>query len=263
MTSMNLTCRLLLAAAALLLLGMNSSAVVFDWTQPYATWTAGQTSNTYNFDPANPGNDITISVVYTGAAQTAGYPINTAAGSSVVGSNDATRLQIRTTGMGGTNPVTNNVTITITFNYAAGVTNAGFTLIDVDKQTGSWIDRFSSINATPVTGSPNSVALTATSANTGVATVTGSGTLGMTVQGVGVNVTDHSGDITFATGATPIKSLTLNWNNPGPDLLGQVIALSNISFTPVVPEVGSGSGALLLCSGLLAFRRQRKGRLAA
>ncbi len=234
-------------------------AVVLDWTQPAITWAGGTLSKSYDIDPSNAGNDITVTVAFTGAGQTAGYPINTAAGSSVIGSNDATRLQIRTTGMGGTNPATNNVTITITFNYAFGVNNVGFTLIDVDKSTGTtgWIDRFSSITATPVTGSPNSVPLTATSANTSVATVTGSGTLGMTVQGVGVNVTDHTGDVTFATGAPPIQSLTLNWNNPGPNLGSQVIAISNISFTPV-PEVGTASGALCMCGGLLAFVRRRK-----
>ena len=229
-----------------------------DWTQPANTWAAGTLTKSFDIDPANAGNDITITVAYNGAGQTAGYPVNTAVGASVVGSNDASRLQVRTPGMGGTNPATNSVTFTITFNYAAGVQNAGFTLIDVDRQAGTWIDRFSSINGTPVTGSPNSVAFTATSASTSVATVTGSGTLGMVVQGVGVNITDHTGDVTVATGATAITSLTFNWNNPGPDLGGQVIALSNISFTPVVPEIGSATGALSLCGGLLAFARRRK-----
>ena len=245
---------------ALILLPIQSCrAVILDWTQPSITWAGGTLSKSFDIDPSNAGNDITIAIVYTGAGQTSGFPINTVTGSSVIGDNDASRLQIRTTGMGGTNPVTNSVTFTITFNYAAGVNNASFTLIDVDATTTGWIDRFSSINATPVTGSPNSVALTATNASSAVTTVTGSGTTGMTVVGLTAagNITNHTGDVTFNTPSTPITSLTFNWNNPGPNLASQVIGLSNISFTPV-PEIGSAIGALSLCGGLIAFARRRK-----
>ena len=46
-------------------------------------------------------------------------------------------------------------------------------------------------------------------------------------------------------------TITFTWNNPGPQFDPQIIALSNITFTPV-PEVGSSFGALAMCGDLLA-----------
>jgi hypothetical protein len=245
---------------AMLVLAARSSAIVLNWgSLPSGqSWTDGATSGSFNTDAANPGNDITISAVATGVSWTSGFPKNAADdGQSVVGNNDASTLHLRTPTF---NNHTSTITVTITFNYTAGVNNVSFTLIDIDATTSGtgWIDGIKSVSATTV--SNTQIAMNATSANTSVTTVSGSGTLGMTVVGLTAagNITDHSGDVTFTSGTTAIKSITFTWYNPtGGELGGQVIALGNISYTPV-PEVGSSVGSLALCGGLLAFWRRRR-----
>ncbi len=254
---MKLPRTLLLPLLALAALVLPSRAVVLDWTT--VTWADGATSGNINNDAGNPGNDVSISIVATGVSLTAGFPKNAADdGVSVVGSNDATTLHVRTPTF---NDHVSTITITITFNYAAGVNNVSFNLIDVDATTAGtgWTDGFKSISATNMANT--AIAMTATSANTSVTSVSGSGTLGMTVTGLtsAGNITDHSGDVTLASGATAIKSLTFTWYSPvGGELGGQVIAFGNISYTNAVPEIGSSLGALALCGGLLVFGRRRR-----
>lgn len=256
--------RFIITLALLILSSMHSAAIVLNWgSLPSGqSWTNGATSGSFNPDAGNAGNDITIAIAATGAPLTANFPQNSQVdGQSVVGSNDAFSLHIRTPGFVNN---TNTITFTITFNYALGVNNVSFNLIDVDATTAGtgWIDGFKSISATTVGNTQ--IALNATSANSSVALVSGSGTLGMTVTGqtAAGNVTDHSGDVTFTSGTTLIKSLTFTWFSPAPSALGgQVIALGNIGFNPV-PEVGSSMGALALCGGVAAVwrRRQRQAR---
>jgi hypothetical protein len=237
-------------------------AVVLDWGNlpGGATWADGATTGSFNTDLENPGNDITVTVTKTaGVSFTADFPKNAADdGVSVIGNNDASTLHLRV-------PTfvdhVNTITVTITFNYAAGVRNAAFNLIDIDATTNNtgWIDGIKNISATNLANT--AVAMSATSVNGTVTTVSGSGTLGMTVQGnTGAgNINDHSGDVNFTSGGVnAIKSLTFQWYNPDPgELGGQVISLGNVSYTPVVPEVGSSLGAIALWLGLVAFWRRR------
>lgn len=264
MAHMNFCHRSLFIAAALLLIGMNSSAVVLDWGNLPGgqSWTNGDLTNSFNVDATNAGNDITVAVASSGVAWTSGFPQNSQViAGSTIADNDALSLRLRTPGMVNTS---NSISVTLTFNYAAGVNNVSFTLFDIDavsdtESNTGYIDRISAISATPLSGAPNSVALTATNASNTVTTLTGSGTLGMMVDGnvAAGNITNHNGDVTFTSDATPITSITFTWNNPGPDYFnGQIISLANISFTPV-PEVGGGFGALLLCGGILTTWRRR------
>lgn len=238
----------------------SSHAVVLDWTNAAVVWTAGAQTGSFDVDATNPGNDITVTTALVGSATyAASSPQNIVNDGSTIGSDDAKRLHIRTSA--GFVNTTSGISITINFNYAAGVTNVSFSLIDVDATTTTWIDRFSAITATPVTGPANSVALTATATSPPNITIQNNGTtslvfFGNTATG---NITDHTGDVTLTTGATPITSLTLFWNNPGPNFGGQVIGLSNISFTPVpVPEVGSSLGSLAICGGVAVLWRRRR-----
>jgi hypothetical protein len=253
----------MLSAIALLLIGSNASAVILDWGNLPSgqSWVNGDLSNAFNVDATNPGNDITVSVASSGVPFSSGYPQNSQViPGSMIASNDAFSLRLRTTGMVNS---TNSITVTINFNYALGVNNVTFSLFDIDavadlESNTGYIDNISAISATAVGG--GLVALTATNANNTVTTLAGSGTLGMTATGnvPAGNITDHSGDVTLSTDGTPITSITFTWNNPGPDFFnGQIIALGNISFTSVVPEVGSGLGALCLCGGVLPLWRRR------
>ncbi len=258
--------RTLLIVTALKALTMTSSAVVLDWSSlpGGATWASGSLSNSFDPDATNAGNDITIAVQANGGvAFSAGYPVNSSTVGGTIANNDASSLRLRTATMIDTN---GSVSVTITFNYAQGVNNVSFSILDVDASTGDsgYVDRISSITATPVGGPANSVALTGVNASSTVTTLTGSGTLGMEVQGnlPASGVTDHTGDFTISSDATtPITSITFTWNNPGPQFDPQIIALGNISFTAApVPEIGSSLGALATCGGLFAAWRRRPAR---
>src|SRR5207244_7379928 len=84
------------------------SAVTLDWST--VTWTAGTTSNSYDIDPSNPGNDITISMTSSSGNQFAtGFPaIATGFGGTT---NPALRERVQLTSS------TAFVTTTINFNY--------------------------------------------------------------------------------------------------------------------------------------------------
>lgn len=257
--------RTLVLLTTLKALAMTSSAVVLDWSnlpggQP---WANGSLTNSFDVDATNAGNDITVAVQANGGvAFSTGYPANSSTVGGTIANNDASSLRLRTATMIDTN---GSVSVTITFNYAQGVNNVSFSILDVDASTGDsgYVDKISAITATPLGGPANSVALTGTNASNTVTTLTGSGTLGMAVQGnlPASGVTDHTGDVTFTSDATPITSITFTWSNPGPQFDPQIIALSNISFSVApVPEIGSSFGALATCGGLFAAWRRRPAR---
>lgn len=256
--------RTLLLVTAAKTLTLTSSATVLDWSNLPGgqSWTNGDLTNSFNVDPGNAGNDITVSVASNSAPLSSGFPQNSNTAAGVV--HDANYLSIKTSGMVNSS---NSVSVTINFNYAAGVNNVSFTVLDVDaiNADSSYIDRISAISATPVGGPANSLALTGVNADNTVTTLSGSGTLAMEVQGiVGPGVSDHKGDVVFTTDGTPITSITFTWNNPGPFFDPQIIALGNISFSPVpVPEIGSSLGALTMCASLGAWRRRPAQRAQA
>ncbi len=255
--------RALAAVLLLLLTTAPGHAVLLDWTNLPSgqSWTPGALTGAFNVDGVA-GNDIQISIVSNGVTfasdGTGAYPQNiadAAINSSVKG------LQLWTSA-GMTNS-TNNVTVTISFlgTYAAG-TPVSLTLFDVDATTTQFIDK---ISVTAVKGS-TPVNLTAAFSGTGTQSfsVANSGTTNPVITGltsVG-NISNSQGNVTISSGSALVTSITFVWNNPGPNFGSQAIDLGNVSFAP---EVGSGSAALLLCGGLLAFgrRRQSAARAAA
>jgi hypothetical protein len=88
------------------------SAATLDWST--VTWPAGSTSQSYEVDSSNPGNDITISMTSSSLNQfSAGYPaIATGFGGT---GHSSLRERVLLTGS------TQFVTTTINFNYSQGV----------------------------------------------------------------------------------------------------------------------------------------------
>ena len=250
--------RAIAAGFALLLTTAASRAVLLDWAALPGgqTWVNGTTSNQYNLDGVA-GNDIQITITKSAGITWAtepsngqNYPQNFA---DPVIESGVRGLQMWTSA--GMVNSTNNITVTITFlgTYATGAYVQNLTLFDVDA-SGSFIDRVNITalkGATPVTLTATNNSALGTPANT----ITGSGTTSVVALGntaVG-NVTNAQGDVYVNTGNQLVTSITFVWNNPGPNFGSQAIDLGNITFTP---EVGSGSAALLLCGGLLAFGRR-------
>lgn len=246
----------------------NAKATVFDWDQGYATWTAGApavgatASQSYNSDTTNAGNDVTVAITNNAGNPSSGggrftwnggYPqVST---NPLTGGNTPTQRALQLSISQGNSA---GVSVTVTFNYPAGVRNVSFSLWDIDNTPGQWIDQISNITAQTTSGTtigPTSVV--GSTANV----VTGSGT-GYVITGTasGNNAaTDGNATITFGSGA--ITSITFTWKNTDAALGQQFIALHDLTYTPV-PEVGTGMTALGVCGGVIGLHFYRRRRAA-
>ena len=254
----------------LLLVGLTGGAhaVVFDWDASYGTWTAGapgtggsRTQN-YNNDNSHTGNDVSITVANangnnSGFSWNNGYPKvdNSSTTGGLTPAQKALQFQVTDNNASG-------IVVTIDFSsYTGGVRNVSFTLWDIDKDAGSFIDQISNIKATTTTGATIGATLvTGSTANS----VTGSG-LSYVINGTSTS-TDSTGggNATITFNATNITSISFTWKNADAGQGQQFIALHDISYT-ALPEVGSSAVALGLCGGVAGYgllgrnRRRRVG----
>lgn len=238
--------------AALVGLGtVSAPALVLDWDA--LSWTAGALSQSYDIDPSNPGNDVTITV--TSTEFLSGYPART------------TNLT------GGLSPVENalqlavdwsatarSTTVTVDFSYANGVSGIAYSLFDADSGTGAsklWEDEIRQISAyyTPGNWSIGPSSVTTSAANT----VTGSGT-NYNVRGTaGATDTTGDGNVSFAYSET-INGFRFTYE-PGPNSqanpVNQWISLHDITFLPVIPEAGVFPAAAAAMGAAWWFARRR------
>ena len=245
-----------------------AQAIVLDWDT--VTWANGSLSNSYDIDPANPGNDVTVTV----AGNTAQL---------VSESTGQLTPAITTNVTGGLSPVQNALTlkldltsqaqaVTITFNFSAlypqGVNNVSFSIFDVDFASSSgnsganFQDQIRNITATTVGGATISpLSITTSSANA----LTGSG-LGQVVTGIATaGDTTSAGNVLIDFGTAAITSFTFTYGSgsgTNADPTAQHIAIGDISFTPV-PEMNPawtafGSCGFAALGALLHRRKVRK-----
>jgi hypothetical protein len=254
-----------LIALVLCLSAHRSEAVVLDWST--LTWTPGTLNNSYDVDPAKPGNDVTVTVTGdTGQfipsltppnAQTPAITQTFEGGTGAPVSALELRVDYSNTSQA--------VTVTITFgaNYSLGVQNVLFTIFDIDS--GSYKDRISSITALStdgitlipanITGLGSAVSL----GGSGTAQ-TLDGTAGVADSGPG----SGDGNATIGFGSTPIQSITFTYGSgPGApvDPSTQKIGLFNIDFTAVVPEFNPAIASSVLCLvaiGFLHFKSRQR-----
>ena len=245
--------------------GRSAIAVTLDWDA--AAWTNGQLTNSYDIDPANTGNDVTVSVTgnttqlgreATGQ-QTPAVTTNLTGG-LVPGENTLTvYLDL-------TDP-SQAVTLTVNFSalYAQGVENVSFMLFDVDfaNQGGNgadFRDQIRSISGTQLDGSLVAPTITTSAGNT----LTGIG-LNQVVNGIST-VADsgtgaNAGNVTISFGTTAITSFTFTYGGGATqksDPTGQHMGLHDITFTPV-PEINPAVASMLSCAAALgiAFLHRR------
>ena len=250
-------------AAALAVSCATSRAVTLDWDT--ATWTPGSLSQSYDLDPANAGNDITVTI-----SGDTGYlrpDYNTP---------NAQTPALSTTLQGGLTPAQNTLllatdfttstdalTITITFSaaYTQGVTNVSFNIFDLDSGTG-FQDQLRSIRGVGVDGS----SVSATFASGPSVTTTGS----FVVNGAGLSPDSgpgsNAGNLSISF-SQPIRSLSFIFGNGASigDPVYQTIGIHDINFTPV-PEMNPAYLAIGLCGIVTAgaLRRQlRRKQLAS
>jgi hypothetical protein len=240
---------LALLLSGVTLLPGSAQAIVLDWDS--VNWSSGSLSQSFDIDASNPGNDITITIT----GDTSYFAQNV---------NDTTDL---TGGLSGSqqslfmnmnySSESQLITVSVSFNYANGVTGVGFTLFDIDKSSAGndsgYTDKIVLLGRS-LTGTL--VAPTSITPSTANETV-GSGT-NIYVRGTtGATDTTSDGNATYAFSST-ITNFTFTYgndssapNNPG----NQWIALHDITFTPKVPEWHPGLIAALSCFALVTARR--------
>jgi hypothetical protein len=224
-----------------------ASAVTLSWST--VTWTAGSLSNSYDVDPSNPGNDITITV--------SGNTGNLGGTSPSIGSN-----------LGGTGRASwqlaptftlasQTLTVTIAFNYTQGVYVQNLNILSVDSQLFS--DKITNIQGKTATGQTvNAVAVVGSSKNS----VTGSSSTGWTVTGTGNAGTAATGNVSVSFGNFRVTQISFTLANSGTLSVAQKIGLDDISWS-LTPEVRPGIAASILCGLALIARIRARRKLNA
>jgi len=240
----------------------SASAALVDWSA--LNWPAGSLSNSYDVDPASPGNDVTVTISGdTGQLQP-----------SLVSPNPQTPAITRAFDGGlGTSPRTlelaldltsntQSVTFTLDFSalYALGVSNVSFTIFDIDANNisgSTYQDVMSSIHATSITGTLIAPTITGVGANV---SLTGTGlSQVLTGQASTVDLGAGSGaaNATISFNTANIRSITFIYGSSTAfaDPTYQHIGIYNIDYE-VVPEPGA-LGTCLTIVGLAIFRSHR------
>lgn len=241
-------------ALAVVCIRSTASAVVLDWDA--VSWAAGSLTNSYNVDPANAGNDITVGVTANGGAtfqQELGAPNPMTPG--LAKGFQGGLPTIENTLSIALNLTSNTQSVTVTINFAAlytaGVTNVSFKIFDVDYSNASgnnYQDQLTAIRALSIDGTTLIAPTITTSANNDL---TGSG-LNQVVTGTASTVDtgagSQNGNVTISFGTNFIRSLTFTYGSGSAfaDPTYQHIGIHDISFTPV-PEINPAWSAVLSC----------------
>jgi hypothetical protein len=239
--------------ALLLSLPTIGGAVVLDWDS--VTWTPGALSGSFEIDPSNPGADVTIAITGTTSFKPFYPAITTQLTGGITPAEKSLELFMdffRNTDV---------ITVTITFNYAAGVDQANFDLFDIDRDGNHYVDQISAIQARAFGGAYFGGTITGSSKNT----VAGSGT-GQTITANALSSdTTGDGNATIDFGSKVLTEMTFTYGNDsskaGANLnpAQQSVALYDIAFQPrPVPEVNPALAAVALCGIAVGFRTYRR-----
>jgi hypothetical protein len=229
-------------------------AVTLDWDG--VTWTSGSLSNSFNVDPASPGNDVTVTVSGdTSILQpelVAPNPMTPAITTNFAGGMTTAQnsLCIAVNFANQSQAIT--VTVDFSAGYTQGVQNVSFTLFDIDFSSASgnnYMDQLRNIRALSIDGTTLiAPTITTSSANT----LSGSG-LNYVVNGnasvVDTGAGSGNGNVTISFGANAIKSLTFTYGSGSgtvPDPTYQHVGIGDITFTPV-PEINPAWSAAASC----------------
>lgn len=243
-------CAVLVYSAQGITLDWNS----VDWTT--ATNFGGITSQEFEIDSNNAGNDIRVTVsdpnndlsdnIDDGTTYTGGFGAGQEA------------LRIAANGQG----VNQAITVTIDFLYTGGVSDVNFTLFDIDFNDGQFRDIITDFT---IDGSAagSSVTLTDGTANnfqTGDFTGLGYSYIGPIGFGVGASNTgdDASGNLGISFGSTNLSQISFQYENFNEGGGAQAIALYDISY--VVPEASAIWAVLCLACCALLFRSRARHR---
>jgi hypothetical protein len=235
------------------LFNQNVPAALVNWD--VLTWTPGSLSNSFDVDPSNPGNDVTFTITGTKNDFTndqASGVLTPAITNSLAGGLSPAQKSLELAA----NLYTNSkITMTVNFSplYTLGVTNVSFSIFDIDIETNK--DRISGIYGVALDGTHVAPTITFGPA----ITRTGSG-LGTVLTGVDsspdTGPASGLGTATFSFGSTPIKGFAFSWTNSAGGPKYQQIALGDIFYQAVVPEINPLPFAMLVCALAVSLRRR-------
>ena len=241
---------LLAALLAVLLCPFQAKAATLDWNN--VDWTAGSLSQSFEIDSGNPGNDITITITGNTSRFNTNYPDDNTNLTGGLGSSEQS-LQLYMNKFAND---TEFVTVTITFNYAAGVDHVNFSIFDIDN--GTFVDQIRNIKGIGF-GVTNAVWLTGSSGNT----VTSNNTLNASVTGTSSsNDTNSTGNAFFNFGNSKITTVSFDYGSaPGSGTPSTVqwVGFHDFRYRSV-PEVNPALAALMVCGlaiGVRAWRRTK------
>ncbi len=255
----------------LLVAVLPARAVTLDWATQ--TWPMPPTVNSdqsvsFDIDPSNPGNDITINLTLLDNARWQGNRPDVVA-SLAFGGNNALHVVYET--FDGTFAYVPSVDISIEFHYTGGVYLEDLQLGDVEAMSGGRREEtVRNFVGTPATPGPNvNATITKPVTSTNV-DVFDSGLA--TARAVGTGFASDSNPVTaptanvFVSFPDPVTEIEFNWGRADTrDINGnQGIFIGNITFTPAIPEAEVyWGGALLLAFAGWHFWRKRQAKLQA
>jgi hypothetical protein len=239
-------------------------AVLLQWDGQ--TWTPGTLSNSFDVDPSNPGNDVTVTVSGdTGQLQpslAAGSPqtptITRAFDGGLSPGHNTLELALNLANN------TQSVTITISFSnlYPAGVANVSFKLFDIDfaNSGGStYQDVVKSITATSTTGATIAPTITGVGPNVALSGSGANQVLTGMVSTVDTGPGSGDGNATISFNATDISSITFNYSSGAmfADPTYQHIGIDDIDYS-VVPEFNPAWLTYVGCALLIVWTHRRR-----
>jgi len=245
---------------SLFLSPVSARAIVLDWSN--VTWTPGALTGSFDIDPSNAGNDVTVTITgNTTRFFSSSYPQITDDFTGGLGSTtDQLDLYVDYSN------TSQAITVTVTFHYTGGVSDVEFTLFDIDTGavTGKgknpergFVDQVRSITATATNNTL--VSPTITVSNSTYTQTGGSGT-NQTITGQDVaNDFSSQGSANISFGTNTISSFTFTYGEGAGsenDPFAQGIGLYDISYKPKVPEFHPGlisAGVCLLIAGARRF----------
>ena len=253
--------KLILIIGATCAFATSVPAAMVDWSS--TSWPAGSLSNSYDVDPDNAGNDVTVTI----SGDTAQLQASLAAGSP-----QTPAITRAFDGGLGTSPYTlelslnltsnaQSVTFTIDFSalYAAGVSNVSFTIFDIDANNAggsTYQDVISAIHATSTTGTQIAPTITNVGANV---SHTGSGlsqllTGQTTTADLGAGSGAANATISFNTANIASITFTYGSSNLFADPTYQHIGIYDITYLPEPNTLG----ACILIVSVATWRSRRR-----
>ena len=249
MNPRNALARFIGAAVLVLPASLHAASITLDWNA--VSWISGALAQSFDIDPANPGNDVTDTVIDSAGRIAQAVSTTTLITGGVSATNKTLQLV--------PNFLTNqeSISVRIDFLYPAGVRDVSYFIHDIDGNLSAWQEEVRGISATGNTlpNFPPTSLLRTGATPTFQITGTGLAQLLTATSEASDDSNNGTASVSFGTALVRTTGFTSGAATAGNfDPIESGIALGNLTYNNV-PEPSS---ALLLLSALAlaGFRRR-------